>query len=128
MTICCCNDGRRSERDARRQLNLARRADVPCHETRTRNSAKVRTANNRPGWTEVRMVQQIEHVRAELCERAAESQRFDDGRVEIVEARTDDGVAGEVPEVVDCAEPRRVEPLICLTDDANGTGHIGTER
>ena len=96
---------------------------------RPRDLAERRAADDVAGRTEVRMVEQIEHVRRGTAGRSCPAglHVLDERQIRVVEGRSDDDVSAQIAEAIDGHEHRRIEPLVHRTDDADGPGDVGTD-
>ena len=118
-----------SQNDSLRdQLDLPRRSGFAGRQARPRDLAERRAADDVAGRAEVGVVEEIEHVDAELQTRAlrpaARSSLTD--RSVLWKAGSDHDVPAEIAEAVDGHEHRRIEPLVDRADDADRAVEIRT--
>src|SRR6185295_13715995 len=115
-----------SERQPRDELQLPRRTRFSRWQARSRDLAERRAADDVAGWTEVRMVEQVEDIEPELDAGASpEALVLHERQVRIVEGGPDQRISAEIAEAIHGRERRRVEPLVHRADDANRSDEIG---
>src|SRR5262249_52336700 len=118
-----------SEHQLQSKLDLPRRAGFTSWEARGGDPAECRRADDVARLPEVRMVEKVEELGAELRARGlADLRILDDRKINVVEARPDDHVASQTAEARDSHKDGGIEPTVYVADDVNRTRNIGPER
>src|ERR1044072_4300532 len=111
------------------QLYLPRRTGFTRRESRARDAAKGRSADEIARSAKVRMVKEVEQFGSEFrAHPVAELGVLDDRKICVVKSRPDDHVAAEVAEPRDRSKYSSVEPAVYAADDVDRTGHVGPAR